>query len=235
MLLALWLAGCSPSESPQAQAVAAEAPAPSCNLPRRVQPEPATRQPSAANPDGRIDYYVFALSWQPQWCLEHGEQADQAVACRMNRFGFRVHGLWPSSEHGQHPSYCQDAPALEARLVRSNLCMMPSAHLQQHEWAAHGTCGWKSGEAFLSAVTVLWNDFQEPDLADVRTAGDLRQALIRANPDWSADAIDVRVTSGNRLSEVRVCLDSSFKTRACPGLRIGAPDRIRLRVAQAGP
>jgi ribonuclease T2 len=227
----LTLSACGqPQPLPDVPAVATDA-NPSCNLPDQIQVEPETRSPGEANRDGQIDYYVFALSWQPQWCEQHGNEPDQLVACRMNQFGFRVHGLWPSSERGQSPRYCRDAPALDARLVRSNLCMMPSAYLQQHEWAAHGTCGWTSGQQYFAAVSRVWNGYREPDLSQVTTAGDLRQALMKANPSWSADALDVRVARGNWLTEVRVCLDLDFKPRPCPGHRTGTPDGVRLRIA----
>jgi len=35
--------------------------------------------------------------------------------------------------------------------------MTPSPSLQQHEWAAHGTCGWDSPEAYFAQAARMWD------------------------------------------------------------------------------
>jgi len=38
---------------------------------------------------------------------------------------------------------------MRVKTVKANLCMTPSPWLLQHEWQAHGTCNWKTPEAYF--------------------------------------------------------------------------------------
>lgn len=99
---------------------------------------------------------MLALTWSPKWCRTRTNEGEARLQCRDNRFGFVVHGLWPNGEGKTHPRYCAPAPALSAATVRANLCMPPSTQLLQHEWAAHGTCGWSAPGPYFAKTAQLW-------------------------------------------------------------------------------
>ena len=176
---------------------------------------------------------MLALSWSPEWCRTRGGSAEARFQCRQNHMGFVVHGLWPNGPSKRHPRYCAPAPAINAATVRKNYCMTPSADLLQHEWAAHGTCGWKTPEAYFDRARALWNAIDAPSLSFPAgkevTAGDVRDAFLARNRALRRNALYVKVADGNRLQEVRICHDLGFRPAACRG-GLGAPDHARIRI-----
>lgn len=208
--------------------------APSCRLPESIPGVPAEVAPVDQIVRRPITRYTFALSWSPEWCRTRSGKSSERLQCRDNSFGWVLHGLWPDGEGEPHPRYCHASTALRERTVRRNLCTTPSAALLQHEWAAHGTCGWRDPDAYFRRATKLWNGLKRPDPAQLAainpdlTAGDLRAAFVTANPRLAAGAINIGVDAEGRLKEVQLCYGLSFKPMACP--MIGAKDSQRLRV-----
>jgi ribonuclease T2 len=183
--------------------------------------------------DAATTHYVLALSWSPEWCHTHGDDPNTKLECRDNHFGLTLHGLWPSNADGRHPRFCGRAPALTTAEIRPMICATPSLTLLQHEWAAHGTCGWPTAAAYFRQADALWDAIRRPDLsllAPSATAGAVRRQLLAANPHLPAKAINLRVASGNRLNEIFICYDLRFRPAACP-MGTGTPDRVRVRIA----
>jgi ribonuclease T2 len=213
-----------------ALAAATPAMAEVCRLPDTIRPAPRLAPPDNEISRTEADHHLLSMSWSPEWCRQHRSGQADRLQCRDNRFGFVLHGLWPSAARGAHPRYCAAAPSLDAATVRRHLCMTPSTELLQHEWAAHGTCGWSSAAAYFDQAAALWNALQKPDLTRASmTAGEVRDAFIAANPGLAREALFVRVTSGNRLQEVGVCYDLNFRVAACPR-GLGTPDTITIRI-----
>ncbi|MDZ4371003.1 MAG: ribonuclease T [Phenylobacterium sp.] len=197
-----------------------------CRLPARVEPAPARRAPPDEVSRTRADHYQLALSWSPEWCRGRSDR----LQCQDNSFGFIVHGLWPGAARGPNPRFCAPAPPLDPVTVRRRLCMTPSPSLMQHQWAAHGTCGWSNAQAYFDQTAALWRDLNVPDLqSGVMTAGQIRQAFVAANPRIPRAALQVRVAHGNRLKEVGVCYDLRFRPAACPRAG-GTPDAVTVRI-----
>lgn len=224
VLLAAW----------SAAGVAASAPLRACTPPAHVSPAPAKKPPDReVVRDTAVASYMLALSWSPEWCRTRGGSAEARFQCRQNHMGFVVHGLWPNGPGKRHPRYCAPAPAINAATVRKNYCMTPSADLLQHEWAAHGTCGWKTPEAYFDRARALWNAIDAPSLSFPAgkevTAGDVRDAFLARNRALRRNALYVKVADGNRLQEVRICHDLRFRPAACRG-GLGAPDHARIRI-----
>jgi len=217
---------------------AAAADGPTCAIPRDVRPARATPPPAHEVVRGvPTASYMLALTWSPEWCRNRARDPDARVQCRDNRFGFVVHGLWPNGGGKAHPRYCAPAPPLSVATVRANLCMTPSTELLQHEWAAHGTCGWTAPEPYFARAAELWRAIKVPPLAfapgRMITAGDVRTAFTTRNPHLRRDSLFLKVGDGNRLQEVRVCYDLKFKPARC-GRGLGAPDHVKLRIQPAG-
>lgn len=214
--------------------LASAAPLRACTVPARVSPAPAEPPPAGeVVRDVRTAAYMLALTWSPQWCRTRGGAPDAQFQCRQNHFGFVVHGLWPNGPGKRHPRYCAPAPALSAATVRKHYCMTPSASLLQHEWAAHGACGWATPEAYFDKAQALWATIDPPSLAFTPgravTAGDVRDAFLARNPRLRRNGIFLKVGDGNRLMEARLCYDLQFRPAACPA-GLGAPDQARIRV-----
>ena len=115
--------------------------------------------------------------------------------------------------------------------IRGELCRTPSVDLVQHEWAAHGTCGWDDPEAYFRQSAALYDPLVRPEPRDGMTAGELRDAFAKANPDLPREAIYVAVARDEpRLREVRLCHDLTFRPRACPHGNLGAADEVTLKV-----
>jgi ribonuclease T2 len=201
-----------------------------CVVPRDLTPAPASPPPAREIVrDAPTASYMLALTWSPEWCRARRGDADAPGQCELNHLGFVVHGLWPNGAGGRHPRYCGPAPVLSPATVRANYCMTPSARLLQHEWAAHGTCGWATPEAYFGKAQALWRQIRTPDLTRAATASDVRRAFVRRNPQIPVDGIYIKVASGNRLEDVRLCYDLNFRPARCQG-GFGAPDRARIRI-----
>ena len=212
---------------------------PACALPRDVRPARSQPPPPHEVAKGvSTASYMLALTWSPEWCRTRVRDADTQLQCRDNRFGFVVHGLWPNGGGKTHPRYCGPAPALSVATVRANLCMTPSPELLQHEWAAHGTCGWTAPEPYFAKASELWRAIKAPSLAfrpgQAVTAGDVRAAFTARNPHLRRDSLFVKVGDGNRLQEVRICYDLKFRPARC-AKGLGAPDHVKLRIQPTRP
>ena len=194
-----------------------------------VQPPPA----GEAQRNVRTASYVLALTWSPEFCRTHADDPDDAIQCRLNSFGFAVHGLWPNGPGKAHPRYCGQPSLVDAATLRASLCMTPSAWLLQHEWEAHGTCGWATPRSYFAEARALRAALVVPDLAPppggAMTAGALRGAFVARNPGMRRNELEVDVNGAGRLQEVLVCYDLAFRLAACHGAG-GAPDGATIYV-----
>ena len=82
---------------------------------------------------GAFDYYVFNLSWSPEFCATHPDAHECAA-----RPGFIIHGLWPQNTDGTYPEDC--ANPMRPTIPEAYIDLIPSISLIEHEWVAHGTC-----------------------------------------------------------------------------------------------
>lgn len=194
LALSLALTGCD-GLPPAASVPAAEVAGATCDVPSDLTPARPYRIPAnEAAPDVPVAFNMLAVSWSPQACRSGKDYPDERYQCADNRFGLTLHGLWPNGADNRHPRYCAaPGPAIPVETVRKNFCMTPSPSLQQHEWAAHGTCGWDSPEAYFEQAARMWNDLNKPDLeaipAQRLTAGAIRDAFVAANPGLPRDGI----------------------------------------------
>jgi ribonuclease T2 len=181
----------------------------------------------------RTAAYVLALTWAPEFCRTHGDQRDDDIECRDNRFGFVVHGLWPNGPARVHPRFCHPARAVDGETVRANLCMTPSVWLLQHEWAAHGTCGWATPEAYFAKAHALRTGLDVPRLkpgpGEMMKAGEVRGAFLALNRRLNRQELDLDVDKDQRLQEVLICYDLAFRPAHCLH-GIGVPDGASIRV-----
>ena len=202
----------------------------SCQLPALIEDARVQPPPPGAVRQAKTIGYSLALSWSPQYC----RRGSDPIQCSGD-FGFILHGLWPEGAGRDDPAWCRVVAPLPAALLRRHLCMTPSVRLLQHEWARHGSCMSATPERYFNAAAILWRAYRPPDMArfgrrPTRVAL-LQQAFARQTPGLRPEAVAI-ITSGDWLSEVRICLDRALKPARCaPDQRGAAPDRV-LRIWQ---
>jgi ribonuclease T2 len=205
--------------------------APICVPPAGLTPAPAYMPPAdEVVADEPTAFYMLALTWAPEDCRANADKPGYAFQCKDHSFGFVLHGLWPNGAERRHPRYCSPAPAIAAATVHQVACMTPSTTMQQHEWAAHGTCGWETPEAYFEQAAELWGGISMPTLfgRTTMTAGAVRDAFVDANPWMKREGIYIKTVEDDRLMDVRICYDLSYRPIACRS--IGAPDRVMLTI-----
>lgn len=230
--LLLFAATCRSQPDPEASAALAEPAARACAVPEGLRPaRPRTPPADEIVADATAAYHMLAVSWGPYWRETNRDGRGHPLTPHDRDVGWFLHGLWPNAADGPHPRYCSiTAPrALTPAEVREHFCMMPSEALLQHEWAAHGTCGWDDPDAYFDQSAALWEALNLPVLPERTTAGAVRDAWAAANPRIRRDGIHLATTEDGRLREVRLCYDLSFEPSACPR-GLGAPDHVRLTV-----
>ncbi|MCW5759171.1 MAG: ribonuclease T, partial [Phenylobacterium sp.] len=151
--------------------------------------------------------------------------------------GFALHGLWPNGKAPPYPRYCRPVGPIDPATVRAMYCRTPSAALMQHEWQAHGACGWTDPQAYFRDAARLYDRVILPRIEDVPrlTAGSLRKAFVAKNRGLPPGAIFVALDREGRLTEVRLCYDLKYRPAACPG-GVGAADArpVRLTPSRSG-
>ncbi|ANF53374.1 ribonuclease [Brevundimonas naejangsanensis] len=209
-----------------------------CDVPDDLRPARPYRIPQdEVAADVAVAFNMLAVSWSPQACRSGKDYPDARYQCAANQFGLTLHGLWPNGADNKHPRYCAaPGPAIAVETVRRHFCMIPSPSLQQHEWAAHGTCGWDSPEAYFAQAAKMWDGLNKPDLEAIPTqrltAGAIRDAFVAANPGFPRDGVFIATTDG-WFREARLCYSRDYRPMRCPR-GLGAPDRERLKLAPKG-
>lgn len=224
----LALAGC---DLPVSTAPTAPVAVASCILPT-VLPAPhmETVQPDEVVADRPILFHMLAVTWMPETCRAGGDGQGDLACSGSNTFGWTLHGLWPNSDGRPYPRFCRPATRVSDATIRAELCRTPSVDLVQHEWAAHGVCGWDTPEAYFAQSATMYDRLARPTPREGMTAGQLRDAFVSANPGLPRDSVYVATTDRVRLREVRICNDLSFNPRPCPGGEVGANDATVLTV-----
>lgn len=229
LLPLLALTGCDlpVATAPTAMPMAVE----SCVLPTRLPaPHMEVVKPEDVVADRPILFHMLAVTWMPETCRNGGDGQGDMACSGPNTFGWTLHGLWPNSDGRPYPRYCRAATRVSDATIRAELCRTPSVDLVQHEWAAHGTCGWETPEAYFAQSERMYDKLARPTPREGMTAGQLRDAFVAANPGLPRDSVYVATTDRVRLREVRICNDLSFNPRSCPGGEVGAPDATVLTV-----
>jgi ribonuclease T2 len=217
-----------------------QAQAPSCSvpatLPRPHVEGPTDREPRRVVPIGS---YTLALSWSPQYCRAHRDEADDSFQCAgANRFGFTLHGLWPDGEGKVWPQYCEAAAVLPEKVIRGAICATPSPQLIQHEWTKHGTCMKTDPARYFATSTRLYRDYAYPDMMALSrrklTVTSFKRAFAAANPGLTPAMFRLNLGRGGWLEEVWLCLDTAFKPRRCAATGEGAKASAPVKIWRGG-
>jgi ribonuclease T2 len=180
-----------------------------------------------------FDYYLVSLSWSPSYCESNPDDREQ---CGRRGFGFILHGLWPQYDRGGGPQDCAGDQRPDGKTIARALAFMPSRHLIDHEWRAHGRCSGLSPDAYFDLADQAFAAIRVPPSLTAAakprsmTAEQVRADFIGANPGMEADMLAVNC-HGDKLEEVRVCLDASLNARTCGrNVRMRCPQGRPLRI-----
>lgn len=180
---------------------------------------------------GTFDYYVFSLSWSPAYCAREGKSADPRQCGPDKNYGLIVHGLWPQYDRGGWPERCGTMRRVPARILEAMLEVMPSAGLIEHQWAKHGSCTGLSPDDYFAETRATFervfmpDELRQPPPDFSMTAEALEKALVERNAPFGLTPKGVAlVCEGDRVTEVRLCVDKELFFRDC-GARVD--DRCR--------
>lgn len=213
-----------------AHAQAYQCRAPQVSSVPRISPDQAPRSVPVTG-------YTLALSWSPAFCRTRQGSRAHRVQCSGDngRFGLIVHGLWPQGAR-TWPQWCPTNAVVTPQLVRSNMCMMPSARLIARQWAKHGSCMVRKPETYFAVTQVLWDSLRLPDYDRISreedlTAGRIRQAFADANGRmWQASHVGIKLNRDGWLEEIRLCYGPRFRPARCDDRRFGARDTARAKI-----
>ena len=171
------------------------------------------------NQAGAFDYYLFSLSWSPEYCAGSLGEGGASQCGGTRQFGFVVHGLWPQNEHG-YPQSCSNNSWVNKEVIQRLLPIMPSEQLIRHEWREHGTCsGLPASQYFAKvedayALVTIPPPYKNPKDTVSVAPRQLKSEFVAANRNFSEKNLAL-ICKGRFLSEVRVCLDKDLNPRAC--------------------
>ena len=172
-------------------------------------------QPQSGRP-GNFDYYLFTLSWVPEYCHSHRD----AVECSTDsHYGFIVHGLWPQFFNGRYPEHCSDQGAPDNPAALRNV--MPDAGLIRHEWSTHGTCSGLSPDQYFGLIRRSFEAIRipavlaRPSRSFTMEPAEIKRAFIQANPKLNESSMAVNCPQ-NFLQGIQICVSKSGSPINCP-------------------
>lgn len=180
-----------------------------------------------------FDFFVYSMSYQPEFCRENGGTFAGCHAPREEWQGqLTIHGLWPSRDDGTWPAACTNErfdPSLLADLSEDLAERWPNikalspdtkGHTKfwEHEWAKHGTCsGLSQADYFSTALDLL---LLTPTVVQENYGASVRREDLATDPYLGGDMAVFACRNGY-LSEVRVCYERMAD--AAVGERVSCP------------
>ncbi|HEX3572848.1 MAG TPA: ribonuclease T2 [Acidobacteriaceae bacterium] len=176
---------------------------------------------------GDFDYYLLNLSWSPEFCATHPENAQCAA-----RPGFIVHGLWPQNNDGTYPQDCggMAKPPNPAAYID----LMPTVSLIIHEWQTHGTCTGLNPDGYFSKIRTAVRSVEIPPLfaASKDPPNSIAPHVLldqfrRVNPTFPPNSFALSC-GNNYFTAIEVCFDKDLRPEGCEGVRSCRANVIKI-------
>lgn len=182
--------------------------------------------------DDSFDFYVYSMSYQPEFCRENDERF---VGCHDPEEAWKgqltIHGLWPNRNSGTWPSTCSDEKfdisilqdlsddlSLNWPNVKSSPDSPGHESFWSHEWSKHGTCsGLSQWDYFRTALDLLP---PTPDVVKESYGAAVRREDLER--EYLGGGMSVFACKHGYLSEVRLCYEKMVD--GAPGERVSCPD-----------
>jgi len=190
-----------------------------------------SRTDNEVKDDGHFDFYVYSMSYQPEFCRENKERFAGCHSFREDWEGqLTIHGLWPNRSDGTWPSQCTSEPldtALLSELSDDMAKKWPNVKAPaegsrghesfwSHEWSKHGTCsGLAQRDYFATALDLL---VPTPPIVRENYGSTVSKAQLEEHYNGGSEKASdvVLICKFGYLSEVRACFD-----RGEDGSRVG--------------
>lgn len=184
---------------------------------------------------GSFDFYVYSMSYQPEFCRENSEKFTGCHSPQERWKGqLTIHGLWPNRNDGTWPSTCSKErfdlsllQHLSEDLAQNwpNIKALSAAApghtaFWEHEWTKHGTCsGLAQQDYFNTALDLL---LPTPDIVKENYGSLVKRDQLEEGVYLGGDMSVFVCKSGGYLSEVRLCYEKMAD--GAPGDRVSCPD-----------
>jgi ribonuclease T2 len=179
------------------------------------------------------DMYVFAYSWQPEFCYNQPSYTGCATPKDYWKKYFTLHGLWPQYSAGGYPQSCTteafNTSIPNAVGYNDMITYWPNVKVAEsdptydsfweHEWSKHGTCSGLSQYDYFSKTLSLIKSFGTPASVTNAVGSTLSASTLRNNFGGSSYA-SLQCNAGSYLVGVYTCWNQNNGTpttqRACP-------------------
>ena len=168
---------------------------------------------------GVFDFYLYVLSWSPEFC----HSRPSAAECSQHA-GFVVHGLWPQNRDGSYPTNC--ATTQPGPTDSSSLAGIMPPEIIAHEWRQHGTCSGLSGDAYFGLIKRLHGSLAIPAQLKAPASSiswspqQLKKAFESSNKALQDGELAIQLR-GHYLNAVEFCLSKGADPQpiACSGVK----------------
>jgi ribonuclease T2 len=191
-----------------------------------ISSSPATAQQYAR--PGKFDFYLFTLSWSPQFCATtHRDTAE----CQAHGGNFVVHGLWPEFKNGSWPANCSSEPGPANPNAEADI--MPDPSLVAHEWQKHGTCSGLGADAYFALMRSIRKSITIPEAlrnlkeTQMMAPAEIKALFVTANPAIKAQDMVIGCAN-NTLVQVQFCVAKDGTPTACDTIRDCRASRIKV-------
>lgn len=179
------------------------------------------------------DMYVFAQSWQPEFCFNQSTYAGCSPPQSFWNTSFTIHGLWPQYTAGGYPQTCTteafDSNVPVAIGWDTMTMYWPDAQYAEtdpkytsfweHEWTKHGTCTGLVQQNYFETTINLLKSFGSPSILSNNVGGSIAAADLRTAMG-GASYVALQCNSGTFLSGAYTCWSESngqpLKQMECP-------------------
>ena len=177
---------------------------------------------------GDFDYYVFAQSWYPTFCIS-GQKNECKNLTEYMKKNLSPHGLWPNKSSAKkfsnHPSYCINSNGCETdkncdidwKMIQNSTLnktqtMMP-INLMRHEWRKHGTCSTCNQDHYFQNILSLQAKYKTPDTIVVNIGKNLpyKEILEALGGKDKANILCKTINNQQYLEQVHYFLDKNLK------------------------
>lgn len=189
------------------------------------------------------DYFVYTQIWPQTACIEINE-TEGAGKCIMptNVKEWTVHGIWPNSNSGPNPAYCNDSWPFVVDEIKDILPDLKEhwpnlirgeeiSSFWKHEWVKHGTCA-----ALLPSLNSEHKYFQKgldlqqkfniskilevagilPSLTSSMKLDRLRKVIEGfTNKRTRLLCMEAKTKTEQILAQIEICLDKTFSPIDC--------------------
>mmetsp|Transcript_46223 Transcript_46223/g.67531 ORF Transcript_46223/g.67531 Transcript_46223/m.67531 type:complete len:509 (-) Transcript_46223:292-1818(-) len=206
----------------------------------------AGRAYKGCSTSSEYDFFVFAQSWQPQFC--HGHYSKYPGCDEPNDYWethLTIHGLWPQNNDGSYPCSCPgtkfDPKIMNSIGLDTLLTMWPNVKADdpqssayddfwKHEWDKHGTCSGLGQRDYFSAALAAAEGLGTPGLV-ASAAGGTPVARAALEAAYGGKGRAAFQCSGQYLSQVFRCLGRDGAPTACPASTLAedsCPDTVHI-------